>query len=60
MVDNLQSTKFAGDGLHRVENAERMGGKLNAQAGKHVQVAGEFPCESQDAFQVKHVILPPS
>jgi len=46
--------KICGDELHRVENAERMGRKLDAQADKHVQVAGEFLGESQDAFQVKH------
>ena len=31
-----------------------MGRKLDAQADKHVQVAGEFPGEGQDAFQIKH------
>jgi len=46
--------KICGDGLHRVEDAERMVRKLDAQADKHVQVAGEFLGESQDAFQIKH------
>jgi len=46
--------KICGDGLHRVEDAERMGRKLNAQADKHVQVAGERSDESHDTFQVKH------
>ena len=43
-----------GMGLHRVDDAERVGRQLDAQADKHVQVGGDFLCESQDAFQIKH------